>query len=196
MPCSDRQKRVVLMLVLGRARPLRDLPGQPREPGRAAARHVGREAARAALGLGRPARRHRAARHPQLPAAGADAHGLHLTGACPPCHAALEEKCSLPSVQRPGQHWQPAARHVLTGAPRVWGADPGQQRVLRALHQQHLCAPGALGRVHGREPAPAVGPHSHRPLGRRHQERAGGSQWERAGAMLAVGGRAAAALLA
>ena len=44
-------------------------------------------------------------------------------------------------------------------AHRVDGADPRQQRVLRAVHVQPVLAPHALRRVRGRQPAPAARPH-------------------------------------
>ena len=47
-------------------------------------------------------------------------------------------------------------------ADRVDGADPRQQRVLRAVHVQHLLAARARGRVRRRQPAPAARPHGAR----------------------------------
>lgn len=64
---------------------------------------------------------------------------------------------------------------ILTPFPHPQNCPPvlrRQQRVLRAVHQQHLRPAGAFGRVHGREPAPAGGPHLPRPLVTRPQKRA------------------------
>ena len=44
-------------------------------------------------------------------------------------------------------------------------ADPGQQRVLRAVHVQHLHPPCDVGRVCDREPTPAQGPDGPRAVG-------------------------------
>ncbi len=62
---------------------------------------------------------------------------------------------------------QPAAR---PDAHRQHRADPRQQRVLRALHQQHLHAPCAQRRVRGGEQVPAARPGEAEPLGRGPEE--------------------------
>mmetsp|Transcript_40088 Transcript_40088/g.103770 ORF Transcript_40088/g.103770 Transcript_40088/m.103770 type:complete len:205 (-) Transcript_40088:158-772(-) len=88
---------------------------------------------------------------------------------------------------------RPARRHrgarcsqLASGGPhahRQHQPDPGQQRVLRALHLQHLRAPRPQRRVHHCQQAPAVRPDQHGAVGQQHEEPAGGRQWlsERAG---------------